>query len=141
MRVNGVGKLTAKLSAMPPRTQKRVKVELGEVGKDLKGKSQSLAPYRPGEKEHLRDKAFSEVSKGTGGPSLEVGYDGPNGYLFVQHEGMWLNYMGNRGPKRIRNYTTPGTGAKFLERPWLAGKRAYVEGIKEAAREGMDGSR
>ncbi len=136
MRVDGVGRLSAKLSAIPPRTERSIRDELGDVGEDLKRRSQDVAPKDTG---HLRKQAFSDVSRGVGGPSVEIGYNGPANYLLVQHEGMWLNFMGNQGPKDIQNYTTPGTGPKFLERPWLASKGGYVEDIKDAAREGVNG--
>ncbi len=139
MRLEGVDRLTRKLNASPARVERRAKDTLSDVGADLKGRSQSVAPYRPGESDHLRDHAFSEVSSGRGGPELQVGYEGPQDYLLVQHEGGWLNFMGTEGPKRIENYTTPGTGPKFLETPYLENKNRYKREIADAVRRALRG--
>lgn len=37
------------------------------------------------------------------------------------------------------DFTTPGTGPKFLEGPFLENRDRYVEIIKDAAREGLHG--
>lgn len=132
-----VSKLTAKLTALPKTTERDIRDSLEESGEDLKKRSQAVAPYRPGDTVHLREKAYSEVSRGVGGPTLEVGYNGPRGYLFVQHEGSWLNHMGYRGPVDINNYTTPGTGSHFLSGPWARYKSRYVRDLKEDARKGL----
>ena len=140
MRVEGVGRLTRKLEASTGRVERRAKEALGDVGEDLKTRSQAVAPYRPAaESDHLRDHAFADVSRGRGGPELEVGYEGPEGYLLVQHYGGWLNHMGYRGPVDIEHYTTPGTGPFFLERPWLENKPRYVRELEEAARKAVRG--
>lgn len=58
-------------------------------------------------------------------------------YAMVQHEGGWLNYMGTEGPKDIENYTTPGTGPKFLEGPMLENRPRYKKQIREAVKRGL----
>ncbi len=139
MKLVGVDRLARKLSASPARVERRAKDTLSDAGQDLKGRSQSVAPYRPGESDHLRDHAFSEVSSGRGGPELQVGYEGPEGYLYVQHEAHWENFMGRYGPKDIENYTTPGTGPKFLEAPYLENKDRYKREIADAVRRALRG--
>ena len=137
MRLDGVGRLTRKLNASPERLRRGAAESLSGIGDDLKGRSQSQAPYRPGGSDHLRDHAYSEVSRDRRGASLEVGYDGPDGYLFVQHEGMWQNFLGHQGPKEIENWTTAGTGPKFLEGPFVANKERYKRELAAALRRAL----
>lgn len=98
-----------------------------DIGKDLKEASQAVVPYKLGD---LRDAAYHEVSGGDE-PELEVGYRGLP-YIWVQHEGGWINHMGRNGPVRIENYTTPGTGAKYLETPFAERKEGYAHDLANA---------
>jgi hypothetical protein len=134
--VEGVDRLVGKLEAMPARVKFSVVSELDDIGKDLKADSQAVAPFEEGD---LRAQAYSGVFESGDDPYLEMGYDGPRDYLLVQHEGGWRNFMGQYGPKRIENYTTPGTGPKFLERPWLENKPRYKVAVKDAVRKGLRG--
>ena len=139
MKIEGLGRYKAKVEASPGRVRRGVVAAMNTIGPDLKRRSQAVAPYRPGDAEHLRDKAYYSVGRSGGDPFVEVGYEGPAAYLLVQHEGSWENFMGSRGPKDIENYTTPGTGPHFLSGPWLANREAYARDVMDAIREGLPG--
>lgn len=139
MKVEGIDKLVSRFDTLPRHIGSEVTDELQDIGDDLKDASQAVAPYAPGDSEHLRDKAYSHVDSTANGATLEVGYDGPQGYLLVQHEGGWKNYRGQYGPLRISDYTTPGTGPKFLEKPWLAMKPRAIQRVRDAVQRGMRG--
>jgi hypothetical protein len=49
---------------------------------------------------------------------------GPDEIAVPQHEGTWAS--GPNAGIRIRNYSTPGTGPKYLEAPLLANHPAYL---------------
>jgi len=132
LRVDGADRLISKLGAMPGRVEGEVKRTLPRIGADLQGKSQRVAPMRESD---LRAHAFFRLIPGLG---VEVGYEGLP-YIIPQHEGGWLNHMGKNGPVDIENYTTPGTGDKFLERPFMENKPRYKDAVKDAARKGVRG--
>lgn len=133
-KVIGMDRLTSRLTRTPKRVESEVTGELRRIGRDLMQESQGRAPFKEGD---LRSSAYSRVSPGPNGPELEVGYSGPEGYLLVMHEGGWLNFMGRYGPKKIENYATPGTGAKFLENPWTENLPRYKQRVREAMRKGL----
>jgi hypothetical protein len=63
-------------------------------------------------------------------------------YAWVQHEGGWVDFMGSEHPdtsKKIENYTTPGTGPKFLEGPMLENRARYKRNIAQAVKRGLKG--
>ncbi|MDP9488510.1 MAG: minor capsid protein [Actinomycetota bacterium] len=124
---DGFDRLAARFVSAANAAPKAGASAMEEVGKDLKAASRAVVPYEQGD---LRDAAYSSVSGGDD-PELEVGYSGLP-YIWVQHEGGWINHMGRNGPVRIENYTTPGTGAKYLEGPWAENKERYAEEIAEA---------
>lgn len=132
----GLEKLNKRLDAIPRRVRDEVHDELEDIGKDLKEASQGVVPYDQGD---LRDAAYSRPSKHENGASVEVGYEGLP-YIIVQHEGGWRNLVAwgrEMGPTRIRNYTTPGTGPKFLEAPFAERKAQYKVRIRNAAIRGL----
>lgn len=137
IEVKGVERLTRKLDTMPQRTIDSAYDELEDIGEDLKAVSQARAPFRPGGGEHLRYQAYSTPTRGVNSASVEVGYDGPDDYLLVQHEGGWENFMGEYGPKRIEHYTTAGSGSKFLENPWTESLPANKRRVRDAVRRGL----
>ena len=141
-KVSGDARLERRLTTMPTRVLDEVEDEIKQIGEDLKRESVALAPFRPNEDEnpqHLRMQAYTDPSRTNNSVHNEIGYDGPQDYLLVQHEGGWLNYRGEYGPKRIENYTTPGTGPKFLESPFAENKDNYKRRLRAAAKRGMNG--
>lgn len=132
VRVEGADLLARKFSEKPPKIDAAVQAEFRRAGLDLQGKAQSAAPLDQGD---LRGSAFTRDAN-LGVPGVEVGFEGLP-YIIVQHEGGWRNFMGRYGPKAIENYTTPGTGAKFLERPFLENKPRYKKAIREAIRRAL----
>lgn len=135
-RVEGLNGLVAKLEAIPGQAAGEMRDEMERIVKDAEGKSVRVAPFEDGD---LRASSYSFVDGPRMRPVGEVGYIGPEGYLLVQHEGGWENFMGKYGPKRIENYTTPNTGPKFLEAPWLENKPRYQVAIKDAVKRGLRG--
>lgn len=136
MRAEGFDRLAAKLEASPGRVESEFRTTMSRIGLDLYGKSIRRAPFEEGD---LRAAGDWDLHGAKFSPELEVFYDGPPGYLLVQHEGGWENFMGQYGPKQIENYTTPGTGPKFLEGPFLENKPRYKQAMRSAARKGLRG--
>lgn len=132
-RVEGVSKLISRFASTPKRVDASVTEELRDIGDDLLDESQERAPYEEGD---LRGAAYRDVRNRAGGAVLEAGYAGLP-YIIVQHEGGWLNHMGRNGPVEIKNYTTPGTGSKFLEGPFAKNLARYKEQVRRAMRKGL----
>ncbi len=60
----------------------------------------------------------------------QVGYNTP--YASYQHEGVRLD-----GTRQVREYTEPGSGAKFLERPLHENARDYAAIMAQTIKEGL----
>lgn len=91
---------------------------------DLLKDSQSLIPTVPMDTGHLRSTGASSAQKEAGDSETIVGqvtYNTP--YAAYQHEGVRAD-----GSHVVRNYTTPGSGKKYLETP------LYTNAPKYAAR-------
>ncbi len=130
-RVDGTGKLLGRLQSVSGRVERNLRDSLGDSAEDLLDRSRERAPYRDGQ---LRDAGY--IGRQRNG--YEVGFkDLP--YIIVQHEGAWINFMGRYGPKRIENYTTPGTGPKYLEGPWLGNKERYKASARAATKRALRG--
>ena len=127
IETSGFDRLAARFVSAASAAPKAGAAAMEEVGSDLKAASQAVVPYEQGD---LRDAAYSSVSGGDD-PELEVGYSGLP-YIWVQHEGGWISFMGTGEPKRIEHWTTPGTGPKFLEGPFAERKEQYATDIAEA---------
>jgi hypothetical protein len=137
IEVDGIGSLVSRLGDIPDDVADELRPTLRRIGSDLHRKSLTVAPFLEGD---LRAAGFADPIGGGHTPGVEVGYNGPRDYLAVQHEGGWRNLIAwgrEMGPTRIENYTTPGTGPKFLERPWLENKGRYSEALQDAARRGL----
>lgn len=118
----GVNKLQHRFTLVSKLTEKETIKELEDIGHDLKRKSQDVVPYREGD---LEASAYVNRFWENGNPYVEVGYRAP--YALRLHEELF------------DNYTTPGTGPKFLERPYLANKGRYAEQLKSAGRRALNG--
>lgn len=135
MRVDGVDAFAARMSSRAGKVPGELSATLKRIGFDLQGKSQRRAPI--GETGDLRGSAFSRVTPGVNGPTLEVGFEGLP-YIIPQHEGGWQNFMGRYGPVRIQNHPHGGE-SKFLENPWLENKRQYKDALRDAVTRGLRG--
>lgn len=133
--VSGVDAFSSKLMSIAGKVEGGVKDSLRDSAEDLKDDSQRIVPYEDGD---LRDAAYARPIRSEYGPAYEVGYEGLP-YIIPQHEGRWVNFMGRYGPKAINNYTTPGTGSKYLELPAIAARPAIIAGVKEATRRALRG--
>jgi hypothetical protein len=91
-----------------------------EAGLFIKGESVERTPHRKGV---LRGSAFYSTDMGAAGsgPRLRVGYTAK--YAPYVHE----------MPEHF-NYTTPGTGPKFLEKAIKQNMRAVLEIIRDSAK-------
>lgn len=113
---NGVNKLRYKFQEMSKQAAFGTVSTLGEIGKDLLGKSQEIVPYDKGD---LERSGYYGIFDGPQGPALEVGYQEP--YAIVQHEDLSLNHPGGRE-------------AKYLERPFLENKTTYRDWLFDVVR-------
>lgn len=124
---DGFTRLAAKFERGAALAESAAEEEMAKIGPDLMALSQAVAPYLGGD---LRDAAYWDVIPG---PELVVGYEGPEGYLLVQHAGFWIDFQGYLGYKKIENYTTPNTGSHFLSGPFAENRDRYVDEIGHAA--------
>lgn len=97
---------------------------VNEAGEDLLGRSLDVAPKEIGD---LRGSGNSRPYSTPRGPAVIVGYDSE--YAEAVHEKL----------DKAVNWSTPGTGPKYLERPYLENKERYKKHIKDAARKGLHG--
>lgn len=120
----GVSKLQYRFKHISELTEKETVKELKEIGEDLKAESQDVVPYREGD---LRNSAYVNQFWEDGNPYVEVGYRAE--YSIAVHENLDPNV----------EWTTEGTGPKFLERPYAANKTRYAERLKDAGRRALRG--
>ncbi len=118
----GVTKLRHKFSEISRLTETETTTTLEDIGRDLLTKSRAVTPKDTGD---LRASGYYDITRGQEGPALEVGYT--KEYAIYQHENLF------------ENYTTPGTGPKYLENPFLENKGRYVEMLRDAARRPIRG--
>ena len=89
---------------------------LYEVGGDLLKESMQLVPFKDGD---LRKSGNVRMEKAGNYPVAIVSYgDGRTPYALIRHE------------KKAKNYSEPGTGWKYLERPLKKKSKIYVNYIK-----------
>jgi len=110
--IKGSKELNDLLKGIPKRAKDAVRSELKEVMKDLKGKSQDLAPVETGD---LKGSAYTDLDDLQG----EVGFTEP--YALRQHEELEYKH-----PK--------GGQAKYLEQPYKQNRDRYIKSIGEAVR-------
>ncbi len=125
----GVTRLARRFRGIATLTEKETVKTLEDIGEDLKRKSQAVVPYDEGD---LHDSAYVNRSSENGNPYVEVGYRAP--YALYVHEQIHGSYQ---GPPV--NYTTPGTGGKYLENPYLQERGRYAEMLKDAGRRPIRG--
>lgn len=122
-----VARTVRKFAAIGAKTELLVHGALGDIGEDLLGTSLDIVPYDKGD---LSDAGYIKLSKEVEGPTLEVGYkaDENNSIekIMVNHEDLERQHPGGRS-------------AKYLERPWMAGKPDYIEVVKHAGRKALRG--
>lgn len=122
-----VARTIRKFAAIGAKTELLVHGALGGIGEDLLGKSLEVVPYDQGD---LSDAGYIKLSKEVEGPTLEVGYkaNAENSIekITVNHEDLTRNHPG-------------GKQAKFLEKPWMAGKGRYIEVVKNDGRKALRG--
>lgn len=118
-----LARLTRKLEGAQKDTTP-VERAVAEVGEDLLGRSLDLAPKESGD---LRRSGNSRPYDGPGGPGVSVGYDAV--YALAVHE-MLSDEV---------DWSTPGTGPKYLEAPFVENKQRYARYIKDSVRKGFRG--
>jgi hypothetical protein len=77
-------------------------------------------PFKKGD---LAGSAQVIVDKNT----VTIGYN--REYAAWQHEAPWMDTVNAKSPPTPSNYTTPGTGPKFLESKLINNKKDYYEFI------------
>lgn len=115
--LEGRRRLAAKLSESVRRTDAGVNRAVAEAGEDLLAKTLPVTPLLTGE---LRQSGFVDHAPG----EAVVGFSAPHA-LYV-HE-MPAHY----------NFTTPGTGPKYLQNTFSRERSRYVRHIQQAARGGI----
>lgn len=128
VELGGTNSLRLKLQKMAATVRENVDAAIQECGEELFAESQMLTPESTPDGGRLRASGY--VDHGTPG-SVEVGYTAP--YAYYVHE-MGKTVYPERAPI---HWTTPGTGAKYLERPWVTNRERFIEKIKDAARKGV----
>lgn len=118
-----LARLTRKLEAAQKDTAP-VERAVAEVGEDLLGRSLDVTPKESGD---LRRSGNSRPYDEPGGPGVSVGYDAE--YALAVHE-MLSDEV---------DWSTPGTGPKYLEGPFLQEKARYAKHIKDSVRKGLQG--
>ncbi len=115
-----------------------VRRAVAECGEDLLGKSLPRTPKRENE---LRESGSSQPFESAHGPAVEVGFDAP--HAIPVHEMLDRTDEGDTDagddPDGKINWTTPGTGAKYLEIPWNENKELYARYVKDAMRRQIRG--
>jgi hypothetical protein len=106
---------------------KNVETAVHECGEDLRIKVTMRTPRAAGGG-RLRRSVYAQHRPG----SSEVGVSAP--YAFYVHE-MGITVYPERAPI---NWTTSGTGAKYLERPFVENRARYAKRIMDAARDGLE---
>jgi hypothetical protein len=121
--IDGVNRLIMRFEEAAKGTEFQVVSTLDDIGDDLlENQSKPVTPYEHGP---LRDSGYYGILEGSKGPVLEVGYDTP--YALRWHEEL------------AQNYTTPGTGPKYLEGPFIKNRARYARALMDSARKLLRG--
>lgn len=124
MKVNTAA-LIKRLDNAAKNTEDEVARRLKLSAEDLLSKSIPLTPREYGD---LRASGnVTPLAHDANGPFLEVGFDSE--YALAVHEMLGEEI----------DWTTPGTGPKYLETPLEQNRARYVEYIKDGAREMLRG--
>ena len=119
VRFTGIEGVQAKLEQLALKLPGAYEAALFEVGHDIKNQSVELVPVKH---RTLANAAFVNDPEGEGlGAAVTIGYGGAaSAYAIAVHETpskydppSWKGKGGNL------NWSKPGTGPKFLERPFL----------------------
>jgi hypothetical protein len=122
--VQGRKQLAAKIKAASSNVEDRVNRAVAVAGEDLLTVAMPGVPLDEGP---LRRSGYVEHRPGV----AVVGFSAP--HAVYAHEMGFTVYEG-----REINWTTPGTGAKYLTRPFLENRERYAKDIKDAARRGLN---
>jgi hypothetical protein len=127
--LEGRKKLATKLAKTDKSVKREVNKAVAEVGEALLSEAMPNVPMsaEAGAGDLRRSGFVDHSMPGT----AVVGFSGR--YAYWVHE-MGITVYPERAPI---NWTTPSTGAKYLEAPYLLNKKRYVEHITDAARKGL----
>jgi hypothetical protein len=124
MRVEGLDRLQAKLRRAETSVGSGVEKRVREAGEDLLSRS---VPVTPLDESTLRQSGNVQPQTGVfrdfGGVYVTVGFDAEYGWAV--HETL------------DANWSTPGTGGKFLESPFAENRDRYINFIKDGAIRGL----
>jgi len=96
------------------RHERQVRGEMLKIALEIKEESLEVAPMEFGP---LRDSAYADIEERKNGPVVRVGYTAD--YAPFVHEMPETN-----------NFTTPGTGPKFLEKVVTEGRREILNKLR-----------
>lgn len=130
--MEGRARLAAKLKKASADVQTNVNRAVAEVGEDLLTVVMPGVPMSAGpDAGDLRRSGYVDHSK----PGIaDVGFSAPHA-VFVHEMGEEGGVYPERAPI---NWTTPGTGAKYLTGPFLLNRARYKDYIMDAARKGLE---
>jgi hypothetical protein len=129
--VEGLRELMDHVHKLPANIGSRAKGEFNDFAEKVIEESQQLVPYDPDRKSgtHLRDAKFIRKATNDFRPTVWLGYSGKK----APHA--WLVENDIAGKHKASHYSTPSTGPKFLERPFLARKADLVQKIDKVIEE------
>lgn len=116
IKVTGQKEIKKNLAKFTKKKEARLTKTLSQLGRRTLAKSKKITPKDKGA---LRKSGFWRIEKKPRGPQVRVGYNDPKA-PFV-HE----------MPAEF-NYTTPGTGPKFLEKVIRASRSEYLKMMRKA---------
>lgn len=125
--IEGTKELMDKFRALPLDIGRKTAEAFNQFAEQVIKESQPLVPYDPKRETgtHLRDTAFIRKAESPKNPTAWLGYKAPHAFLVE-------NDVAGKHP--AEHYSTPGTGAKYLARPFKqrqGGLEKQVEKILE----------
>lgn len=122
--LEGLKELIDHVHALPEAIGAKSKDAFNEFAGNVMSQAKQVTPYDPERKSgtHLKDTGFIRKAASNTKPTVYLGFSAPHAHLV--HNDI-------AGKRKASHYSTPGTGPKFLERPFQQ-KRAALEAAIDA---------
>lgn len=118
--IEGTKELMDKFRALPLDIGRRTAEAFNQFAEQVIKESQPFVPYDPKRKTgtHLKDTAFIRKAESPKNPTAWLGYSAPHAFL-VENDIAGRSKVGGSNPEHPSpGYSSPGTGAKYLARPF-----------------------